>query len=144
MKGLVNMTEWKINKITKIKQIKKKAMVRLYVNQIRKDNLLGSNSNRYVKDWLEKRKIVVFYDGNKAYVNMLDFEMEYEKQMIAYLRKKYGRQWEEYYKCYTTGNSHALRIMDEENKSPSYDQKYVLHLNPVSDAGKDFINKLQR
>jgi len=119
-------------------------MVRLYLHQIRKDRLLGTDSNRYVKNWLEKHKIVVFHDGNKAYVNMLDFEIAYEAPMITDLRIKHGKQWELYYKYHTTGNKYDLLALDEENKSPTYNQKYFLRMNPASDAGKDFINKLQR
>lgn len=119
-------------------------MVRLYVNQIKKDRLLGTDSNRYVKEWLEKHNIVVLHDGNKAYVNMLDFEMAYETPMITELRMKYGKQWEVYYKYHTTGNKYDLRALAEEQKSPSYDQKYFLRMNPASDAAKDFVNKLQR
>ena len=99
-------------------------MEKLYLSKIRKENWLNTNRTDRIREWLDEHNIKIYYDGNKSYVNGMEFQFVYESPMIIELKRKY-ENWNQVYLLQTNNDIEGFVKYKIINRQASFSEKYI-------------------
>jgi len=108
-------------------------MIRLYIHDIARANLLGRKDPRSIRKWCDRNNVLIVDDGTNSFVNQADFEIAYNKPITEILKKQHPDDWEQHYRYYNEGNINGL-IRMRHNNHPS-------PIRPVNDININRVKK---